>query len=473
VVPLQKLLPALATLTGLLVGPAACQGLKPPALLEGMTPEPDELDMRTTPVVRAVQRAADSVVSIYLLDAANGDPRTAVEGQGSGVLVDESGLVITNWHVIAQTVAAPTRHRLQVRLRDDRHFEATVLSSSPEHDLALLQLALRGEVVQAVTAGRSDSLMIGETVIAIGNPQGQANTVTVGVLSAIDRGISVRTPDGQQRDYRGLLQTDAAINRGNSGGALLDITGKLIGINNAMANDAENIGFAIPVDTVKRVFEDVLLASDNLANVWLGFSVDDRAEGAIVDAVVPYGPAARVGIRRGDLVRSVFGRPVRSKLDFARAVATGRAGEPVPLTLERQGGALKLDPIAMSGIERELALRTGLLLDAVGAEDDQGLAQAATRAFYAGSGRRRVPLLPVVLRIREVAPDSPAADLGFQAGDVLLGTRVRDFFGYRALPLRSVEDLADRARYVAGGRLFVIVLRGEETLEGELDVRRL
>jgi serine protease Do len=454
-------------------GDARCQGLAPPTLLEGLAPDPAEVDLRTTPVVRAVGRAADSVVSIYVLDAARSDPRRAVEGQGSGVVVDPSGLVITNWHVVAQAVAAPGRLRLQARLRDERHFDAKILSYSPEHDLALLQLDLDGESIQAAQAGRSDSLMIGETVIAIGNPQGHANTVTVGVLSAEDRQITVRAPDGQVRTYDGLLQTDAAINRGNSGGALLDITGKLIGINNAMASDAENIGFAIPVDTVKSVFESVLLSSDNLTNVWIGISVEDGEDGALVADLVPFGPAARAGIRTGDRIRQVLGTEVRTKLDFTRAVSGGQAGRPMPLVVERDGQAVRVEAVAMSGVERDLALRTGLLVEAVASEADADLARRATRAFYAGSGRSRVPLLPVVLRVRGIVPSSPAASLGCEVGDLLLGTSVRDFFGNRPAPFRSIEDLTDRARDAAGRKLRIIVLRDDQSLEGELEVERL
>ena len=466
----MSILPSIA----LLLAPALCAqgGLQPPGLLEGMAPDASELDLRTTPVVRAVQRAADSVVSIYVHDARNGRIAENVEGQGSGVIVDRSGLVITNWHVVAQVVAAPTARMLEVRLRDDRRFDATVLSSSPDHDLALLQLALGDDEVKPVTAGRSESLMVGETVVAIGNPQGQANTVTVGVLSAIDRSIAVRTPDGMVRNYQGLVQTDAAINRGNSGGALLDITGKLIGINNAMASNAENIGFAIPVDTVKQVFQDVLLSSENLANVWLGFTVDDAQGSPVVDEV-PAGPAARAGLKPGDRILSVFGKPVRDKLELTRAIAVARPGQAVPLGIQRGERAISLRAIARSGIDREIAFRTGRELDAITAETDPDLLRRATRAFYSGDRRRRVPLLPVALRVSTVQPDSPAAALGFAEGDIVLATRVRDWVNFRTLPLRSIEDFADRARDAAGGQLPVVVLRDDETLEGTLDVRRL
>src|SRR5262249_7498359 len=156
-------------------------------------------------------------------------------GQGSGVILDESGLVITNWHVIS-FLERDDAFKINVKLRSGKSYFADLLSSSAEWDLALLQLQLpQGEKVKPITLGDSDSLMIGEDVLAIGNPQGNANTVSKGILSATSRSIEVMAPDGRRRSYSGLLQTDAAINPGNSGGALLDITGRLIGINNAMA----------------------------------------------------------------------------------------------------------------------------------------------------------------------------------------------------------------------------------------------
>jgi serine protease Do len=450
------------------------QGLKPPTLLETAAPEADELDIRTTPVVRAVQRAADSVVSIYVLDAAAPRESEALEGQGSGVIVDESGLVITNWHVIGPVVLQPGRHRVQVRLRDERRFAADVLSSSPDHDLALLQLELGGAKVKPVTAGRSEGLMIGETVIAIGNPEGQANTVTTGVLSAIDRSITVRAPDGQVRRYTGLLQTDAAINRGNSGGALLDITGKLVGVNNAMAVGVENIGFAIPVDTVKRVFQDVLLSADNLASVWLGARVEDVDGAPVVTAVAPASPAARAGLRNGDRLARVFDRDVTSALDYARALAAVRPGQEVAFDLLRgRSERVALRVRAMSNTERDLLARTGLELELVDSKQDAETVRKATLLFYAGARRGRVPSLGSVLRVREVQPDSPAADLGFRGGDVIVATRVPDFFGARTAALRSVEEFADAARQFSGGRMFLVVMRDGEALEGELDVKRL
>ncbi|MGE0141794.1 MAG: trypsin-like peptidase domain-containing protein [Planctomycetota bacterium] len=432
----------------------------------------EDLDLRTTPVVRAVQRAADSVVSIYVLDARGGRREQAVEGQGSGVIVDESGLVITNWHVVTPVLLQPGLHRVEVRLRDDRRFAASVLSSSPEHDLALLQLELRGERVKPVTPGRSAGLMIGETVIAIGNPEGQANTVTQGVLSAMERSITVRAPDGQTRRYQGLLQTDAAINRGNSGGALLDITGKLIGINNAMAVGVENIGFAIPVDTVRRVFQDILLSADNLATVWLGARIEDVDGLPTVTAITAGSPAQRAGFRSGDRLLTVRGEAVKTALDSTRMLALAKPGDRVPFRLRRDREQVELLARVVSNLERDLAFRTGILVETLTAREHEEVLRRATQVFYAGTGRQRVQALRSVLRVTDVAEESPAADIGIEPGDILVGVQVRDFFGARLYPVASPDAFADIARQFSGGRIPILVMRDGESLQGELEVRR-
>ena len=176
--------------------------------LQVVEADAEDMDLRVTPVVRAVQKAADSVVSIYIAQKqalANGG---AIDGQGSGVILDPAGFVITNWHVVA-TALGDANAVVQVKLRDGRSFGARILSSSPQHDLALLQLQMgAGDTVKPIEIGRSQDLMVGETLIAIGNPQGHSNTVTSGVLSATGRSIRVRTPDGRAREYSGLLQTD-------------------------------------------------------------------------------------------------------------------------------------------------------------------------------------------------------------------------------------------------------------------------
>jgi len=453
--------------------------------LHVVEPDADDKDLRATPVVRAVQRAADSVVSIYLQNSslpANGggraEPRT--EGQGSGVILDESGFVITNWHVIAPVVLGnrgAAELDVEVRLRDGRTRPARVLSSSARRDLALLQIRRdKDDAFKPAEIGRSDSLMVGETVIAIGNPQGQANTVTSGVLSAIDRSIRVRTPDGELREYTGLLQTDAAINQGNSGGALLDITGRLVGINNAMAMGAENIGFAIPMDMVRAEFQRELLQSGSFAApeaaAWLGLEVTDRDGTVVVDKVVAGGPAARAGVQTGDTLARVGDTDIRSSLDYLRGVFDARADAPLALLLRRGERDVRATARPLTRSQWLLQSAIGAMATQIDGDDDRELVRKATLAFYRGSGVRRVPMFPAIVRLGSIDDDGPSAAIGLQPGDVVLSVFVQQALGERELPVTSLRDFVRLLDANRGRSLKLSVLRGDDDLVGTIDVRR-
>lgn len=460
---------------------------KPPGLAErGATlqvvePDASDLELRMTPVVRAVQRAADSVVSIYLQTPAQPGRRAITQGQGSGVILDDSGLVITNWHVVAQalegeSVGIPIG--IEVKLRDGRARKAQILSSSATRDLALLQLRLEtDEKVKPVDIGRSADLMIGETLIAIGNPQGHANTVTSGVLSATGREIQVRDPvNGQPREYRDLLQTDAAINQGNSGGALLDITGRLVGINNAMAMGAENIGFAIPMDLVREVFEKELVRSSSFADAansaWIGIDVADQAGAVVVTQVLAGSPAALAGVQKGDVVARIGTQPIHSGLDYQRHLVEAPVRQPFPLTLKRGDQSVDATPLPIPSSNGRILKLIGVTFDEVTNDTDPDLLRKATLAVYRGTNLRRVPLLNKVLRVRYVQPGSPAESIGLQVGDALPSALVRDDrFGFRWRAVVSISDFASALRDHEGASLKISVLRGDEDLEGTLEVR--
>jgi S1-C subfamily serine protease len=441
--------------------------------LQAVEPDASDRELRTTPVVRAVQRAADSVVSIYLqhqLARGNAVP----EGQGSGVLLDEQGLVITNWHVVAPVLEGRRGNPLDVvvKLRDGRTRTGKVLSSSAKRDLALLQLRLEGdEKVKPIEVGRSNDLMIGETVVAIGNPQGHANTVTSGVLSAIDRSIQVRTPDGEVREYAGLLQTDAAINQGNSGGALLDITGRLIGINNAMAMGAENIGFAIPIDTVRAEFENELFRSDSFANgpgsAWLGIEVAEQGGKLAIASVVPGGPAARAGLRAGDVLHKLAGQEVRTPIDYLRRLASAVPNRPLPLLLQRGGKDVAVETEPWSR-EQGIVLRgLGMIVDEV---TDKDVVEKVTLAFYRGSGLSRVPLFPSALRLYRIDDGGPTDGI-LRPGDLILGAMVRTPFGEREAKIHALRDLASLVEQARGRVIRLAILRGDDDMIATLDVR--
>ncbi|MEZ5962849.1 MAG: trypsin-like peptidase domain-containing protein [Planctomycetota bacterium] len=437
-----------------------------PAESKAMDFDEADLNERVTPEVKAVRRAENSVVSIYVLTRDEREARfrgTPVEGQGSGVIIDASGLVITNWHVAAYPAARPDAFQTQVRLKDGRKFGARILNVSRDHDLALLQMELPdGEHVKPISIGDSDSLMVGETLIAIGNPQGHANTVTRGVLSAVDREIAARTPDGGVLQLKGLLQTDAAINQGNSGGALLDITGKLVGVNNAMAANAENIGFAIPVNTVQRVFHELLVGSANFS-MWMGMRLDERDGALEVAAIDPGGPAERAGLQVGDKVVAADRQPVRSSLDYARVLVSAQAGRAFPLAVRRGNRELEVTPVPLSPSMGRIARAIGLQVEEV---RDRSVLQAAGSVLGVRPGYR----LPLVLRVSNVVKDSSADNSGVQVGDVLLYWVDRSPWGNSKRLFEGIDGLAQLLAAAQGQDLYVSVLREGEVYDGPIRV---
>jgi len=254
---------------------------------------------------------------------------------GSGVIIDKRrGYILTNEHVIARST------KIRVVLQDEREFEAELVGAAPDFDLAVLKIA-SGEPLPAIEMGNSDDLMIGETVIAIGNPFGFSQTVTTGVISALNR--AVQTED---RIYRDFIQTDASINPGNSGGPLLNINGDLIGINTAIYSKAQGIGFAIPINKARRVIDD-LIKYGEVHIAWLGLFVQDLdprlaryykvpgGQGVLISDMTDRSPAQKAGLQRGDVVTAIGGRGVTSKEIYHAIIRDFTAGDVIPLEVWR------------------------------------------------------------------------------------------------------------------------------------------
>src|SRR6185436_14907998 len=241
-------------------------------------------------------------------------------------IVDRNGVVVTNAHVIEGA------SRVTVTLLDGRELEADVLGSDRDADLAVLKV--KASNLPALPLGRSSDLMIGETVIAIGNPFGLSNTVTTGVLSA--QGRTVPSERGE-RLFTDFLQTDASINPGNSGGPLVNVGGDVIGINTAIIQGATGIGFAIPADRARRVVDD-LLRFGELRPLWTGarlMTVDAELaqrsglpvrRGALVLKVYPDSPASAAGLHENDVIVTLGGHPVTAREDVATALYTAPSG---------------------------------------------------------------------------------------------------------------------------------------------------
>jgi Do/DeqQ family serine protease len=256
---------------------------------------------------------------------------------GSGVIIDgERGLILTNAHVIQRSGT------IKVVLQDEREYEARIVGADPDSDLAVLKIEPR-EKLPSIAMGNSDDLMIGETVIAIGNPFGFSHTVTTGVISALNR--SIRTED---RVFQDFIQIDASINPGNSGGPLLNINGELIGINTAIYAKAQGIGFAIPIGKAQRIVTD-LVQYGEVKQAWIGLVVqelDDKIarylnypgrKGVMVKSIETESPAQAAGLREGDILLSFGNKKIADFDDYLAAAKTVAAGETLEIQAWRGG----------------------------------------------------------------------------------------------------------------------------------------
>jgi Do/DeqQ family serine protease len=270
-----------------------------------------------------------------------GRPRERVASSlGSGVIVDPNGLIVTNNHVIANATD------IKVALADKREFEAKVLLADERTDLAVLKIEVPDEQLPALTLADSDALEVGDLVLAIGNPFGVGQTVTSGIISALARtrvGVS---------DYQFFIQTDAAINPGNSGGALVNMKGELVGINTAIfsrSGGSIGIGFAIPTNMVKTVVATAENGGAAIKRPWLGAELQDvspdiatslgmaRPEGALIVSLHPDSPLAKAGLKRGDIVLALEGKPVETAQELGYRSATTAIGATIIVEYQRKG----------------------------------------------------------------------------------------------------------------------------------------
>ncbi|HEY5998042.1 MAG TPA: trypsin-like peptidase domain-containing protein [bacterium] len=375
-------------------------------------------ELRRDAVVRAVEKARPTVVNVNTEEevsaspfGAGGDPlfdrffrdffesaprrKVTSRSLGSGVVVDARGYILTNEHVIARA------SRVSVTFADERTFPAKIVGTDPDHDLAVIKVDAK-QPLAAVEMGDSDRLLVGERVIAIGNPFGLSHTVTTGVVSATRR--SIRTGGG--RLYYDFIQTDAAINPGNSGGPLLDITGRMIGVNTAVYSEGMGIGFAIPVSVARRAVDD-LVRYGQVQSVWIGVAVgeavDDEPQagerphgGLPVARLAAGGPAERAGVREGDLVIAVGDAQVRSAGEFHYQVGRRAAGETIRLGLRRDKKQL------------ELAVRAEQFTPQVAAAVSWEWFGLAVKESRAG------------LAVAKVRTGGVAAEIGLEPGDLIL-----------------------------------------------------
>ncbi len=407
----------------------------------------DASEVRRSAIVIAVESQKDSVVNIHgqkmvPTEGEGAGELRRVNGMGTGVVLDPRGYVVTNFHVVEGV------KRIEVTLSSGRTVAATLVSHDPRTDLAVIKVDA-GVPLQVARIGTSSDLMIGETVLALGNAYGYEHTVTRGIVSALHRDVEV----SRTQRYDDLIQTDASINPGNSGGPLLNIDGEVIGINVAVRAGAQGIGFAIPIDHVLDVVSQ-LLSVERLAHTWHGLVVKaDGGRGVVVEAVHRRSPAECVGMRAGDLIKRIGDVAVMHQLDIERALLGRKPGERVPVTVVRAGAEEQME-MSLAARQRDAApvgercwREVGLRLEPLPAGAVQKL-----QSRYRGG-----------LLVAEVRPDGPAAEQGIRKGDILVGLHV-----WETIELDNMVYILDRAEADHLNPIKFYVLRGRETLFGHI-----
>ncbi|MFT3923625.1 MAG: Do family serine endopeptidase [Myxococcales bacterium] len=337
-------------------------------------------------------------------------------GGGSGVVLTADGGILTNNHVVENAT------RIVVALQDGRRFPAKVVGVDPATDLAVLRIDAKG--LTAARFGDSDAAQVGQWLVAIGSPFGLDYSVTTGVLSAKGRG------GFNANEIEDYLQTDASINPGNSGGPLVNLQGEVLGINTMIIGHASGIGFAIPSNLARRVSTE-LLQKGNVSRAWIGVSYQEltpelassfgvqRTRGALVNELVPNGPAAKAGIRPGDILLEIQGREVREGRDLLRAVLQYPVGQTLNVTVLRDGQQKKLTLVTAERPGENHEARANGARKQRGSNGDAGVAGAALAALTPELARRIDYSGPGGVVVTGVAPGSAADRAGLTRGDVI------------------------------------------------------
>ena len=379
------------------------------------------------------------------------DQRTILvrESLGSAVIITTDGLALTNEHVVRDATLpngamAPDR-AVRVRLRDGRELDVDVLSISREDDLALLRLRLGpGESVQAIELGDSDSLEIGATVIAVGNPQGLENSATVGVVTAKDRAINVQSRFAK---LDGLIETDAPINGGNSGGALLDTRGRLVGINSAGGSGRSRTSYAIAVNQVRDRLNRVLLSSKKLRSVYTGMRIGDDGREVIVLEVEPSSPAQVAGVRTGDRLLKLDGEELTWSVGVKLLLSGKSQGRPLDLVIERDSDPVPLSLTPKSAAVKAVVEQTGMECSLLMRVQDGDDVLEAWNAMYRRFGVETPAVPDSLVRVQKASPDTTPTGSTVASGDLLMAviTTARDESGERSSlhPFVSLEDVQD------------------------------
>jgi serine protease Do len=363
---------------------------------------------------------------------------------GSGVIVAADGVILTNNHVVANADS------VRVALKDGRELEAKVVGTDPQSDIAVLRV--NDKQLPAIPIADSSRTRIGDLVLAIGNPFGIGQTVTMGIISAVGRANMGIT------DYEDFIQTDAAINPGNSGGALIDMDGKLVGINTAIASQTggyQGIGFAIPSSMAMQV-ENAILHGGKVTRGYLGVAVQDvtpdlarsmdltARHGVLVSDVTRDSPAAKAGLERGDVIAAIDGTPINDAAHLRTMIALAGRGKHVAVQVERRGKPMTLQvDLGETPVDR----------GAPAVIDEGVLSGLAVQSL--GRAQREQLHVPADIDgvvVTKVDPRSATAPMGLREGDVIVEVNRK--------PVTSVDAFRDAARDARGNALLLVYRDG-------------
>ncbi len=434
---------------------------------------PTQLRLSYAPIVQRVQPAVVNVYAAKIVQNRNpllddpvfrrffgvpgNQPEQMQRSLGSGVMVDSSGLVVTNNHVIEGA------DQVKVSLADKREFEAEIVLKDSRTDLAVLRIKDAKEKFPVLEFSNSDDALVGDVVIAIGNPFGVGQTVTHGIISAL-----ARTQVGIT-DYQFFIQTDAAINPGNSGGALVDMTGKLVGMNTAIfsrSGGSQGIGFAIPANMVRVVVASAKGGGSAVKRPWLGARLQavtpeiaetlglQRPTGALVANVTPGSPAAKAGLKLSDLIVAIDGQAIDDPNAFDYRFATRPLGGTAQVDVVRGGKPLKLT------IALETAPDTGRDEIVIKSRSPfQGAKVANISPALADELKLDSSVEGVV--VTDLADNAPAAGVGFRKGDIILEVNGQKIARTGDLEKATREtSRLWRITVVRGGQQLSVVLGG-------------
>lgn len=390
-------------------------------------------------------------------------PPRRVQSGGSGFVISPDGYVLTNNHVVEDA------SKIEVLLNDGSRYTAELVGRDPNIDLAVIKIDPKGKTLPSLRLGDSDRLRVGQWVIAIGNPLQLEETVTAGIVSAKNRRVDIGDTD---RNLVAFIQTDAAINFGNSGGPLLDVRGNVVGINTAINRGmmAEGIGFALPINTAREAMEQIR-TTGKVRRGYLGLGMVDVSDeareyyrlegggGALVQSVVPGGPADKAGIRAEDIIRKVDGTPVEKSQDLVDRVAARKPGDSMRLEILREGRSTDVTvKLSQRPDAKDLvAGREG------GEGEEEGEPEPEGSSPSANLGLRVEPLTPrtrsefrvpdevrgVVLR--DVETGSEAFEKGIRPGGVVIAVNDR--------PVETVADWRRQIGEVKPGRVVKLRIR--------------